>query len=185
MPGRRLVAAREPDQRVIAMAAHGEFDRIGDHFARHQRGTHALMAHGDAVGDGDGAEFAGRAARLLDALAWPTGPGASARCCRAPLRSSSSPRPRRAGGFPPPSAPWRNNRSDAARGSGPSVTWREGSLDLSNFGHGAFPEEKAADYGHGCLPGSSRFPRPCTARAKKKPRKLLPGRFLRTSIDQR
>jgi hypothetical protein len=44
------------------MAAHGEFNRVGDAFARYQRGFHALVAHGDAIGDGDGAEFAGCAA---------------------------------------------------------------------------------------------------------------------------
>src|SRR5262245_36779473 len=50
------------------MAAHGELDRIGDHLARGQRGLHALMPHGDAVGDGDGAEFARRAVRRRHAL---------------------------------------------------------------------------------------------------------------------
>src|SRR3990172_4058583 len=33
-----------------------------------QRGLHALMPHGDAVGDGDGAEFAGRASGCRNAL---------------------------------------------------------------------------------------------------------------------
>ena len=60
--GQGLVAAGEADQRVVAMAAHGELDGIGDAFARDQRGLHALVAHGDAVGHGDGAEFARRAA---------------------------------------------------------------------------------------------------------------------------
>ena len=66
--GQRLVAAGEADQRVVAMAAHGELDRIGDDLARDQRGLHALMAHRDAVGDGDGGEFARRAAGCRDAL---------------------------------------------------------------------------------------------------------------------
>ncbi len=66
--GQALVAAGDADQRVVAMAAHGEFDGIGNHLARDQRGLHALMAHRDAVGDGDGAEFARRAACFLDAL---------------------------------------------------------------------------------------------------------------------
>jgi len=39
MPGKRLVAAREPDQRVIGMAAHGQLDQIGDHLARDKRST--------------------------------------------------------------------------------------------------------------------------------------------------
>ena len=66
--GQRLVAAGEPDQRVVGVAAHGQLDRIGDHLARRQRGLHALVAHGDAVGDGDGAELARRAAGGGDAL---------------------------------------------------------------------------------------------------------------------
>ena len=37
MPGQRLVAAGETDQRVVAMAAHRELDGIGDHLARRQR----------------------------------------------------------------------------------------------------------------------------------------------------
>ena len=48
------------------MAAHGEFDRIGDDFAADQAGLHPLMAHGDAVGDGDGVEAARHAAAFLD-----------------------------------------------------------------------------------------------------------------------
>ena len=66
-PGQRLVAAGEPDQRVIGMAAHGELDRIGDHLARDQRALHALVTHGNAVGHGDRRELARRAARLGDA----------------------------------------------------------------------------------------------------------------------
>ena len=64
----RLVAAGEPDHAVVAVAAHGELDRIGDHLARDQRRLHALVAHGDAVGHGDGAELARRAAGGVDAL---------------------------------------------------------------------------------------------------------------------
>ena len=58
--GQGLVAAGEADQRVVAVAAHGELDRIGDHLARHQRGLHALVAHGNAVGHRDGDELARR-----------------------------------------------------------------------------------------------------------------------------
>src|SRR6476620_4618894 len=64
----RLVAAGKSDQSVIGMTAHGQFHRVGDHFARRQRGFHALVAHGDPVGDRDGAEFARRAAGGRDAL---------------------------------------------------------------------------------------------------------------------
>ena len=65
--GLRLVAAGDADQRVIGMAAHRQFDGIGDHLARRQRGLHAGMAHGDAVGHGDGAELARRGADGGDA----------------------------------------------------------------------------------------------------------------------
>jgi hypothetical protein len=42
---------------VKHVPASGEFDRIGDQVARNQRGLHALGAHGDAVGNGDGVEL--------------------------------------------------------------------------------------------------------------------------------
>ena len=63
-----LVAAGERDQRVVAVAAHGQFDRIGDDLAADQRGLHALMAHGDAVGHRDGGEFPRRAPGRGDAV---------------------------------------------------------------------------------------------------------------------
>ncbi len=63
-----FVAAGKADQRVVAVTAHGELDRIGDHLARGQRRLHALVAHGDAVGDRDGAELARRASGGGDAL---------------------------------------------------------------------------------------------------------------------
>ena len=65
--GQRLVASGEADQRVVAVAAHRQFDGIGDHLARDQRRLHAGMPHGDAVGDGDRRELARRAAAGLDA----------------------------------------------------------------------------------------------------------------------
>jgi hypothetical protein len=49
------------------MAAHGQLDRVGDRVAGGERGAHALVAHGDAVGDGDGGELARGAVRGLDA----------------------------------------------------------------------------------------------------------------------
>ncbi len=42
--------------------------RVGDDLAGDQRGLHALRAHGDAVGDGDGVELHRRAAGVADAL---------------------------------------------------------------------------------------------------------------------
>ena len=65
--GQDLVAPGEADQRVIAVPAHRQLDRIGDHLAADQRAFHALVAHRDPVGDGDGVEPARRAAALLDA----------------------------------------------------------------------------------------------------------------------
>src|SRR5260370_36046940 len=66
--GQRLVAAGDADQSVIAVAPHGEFHRISDHFAGWQRRPHAVVPHGNAVGDRDGAELAWRSARRRDAL---------------------------------------------------------------------------------------------------------------------
>ena len=40
--------------------------RVGDQFARRQRIEHAVVAHGDAVIDGDGVELLGDAAGRLD-----------------------------------------------------------------------------------------------------------------------
>ena len=117
--GQRLVAAGHADQRVVAMAAHGELDGIGDDLARGQRGLHALMPHGDAVGDGDGAEFARRAVGRRRRPASRPAPGASARCCKGRLRSSRWRRRRRAGGSARATDPWRNNRSDGAPGRAP------------------------------------------------------------------
>ena len=66
--GKRFVTSGEADEGIVAVAANGEFDAVGDDFARRQRGLHALMPHGEAVGDGDGAEFARRALGGGDAL---------------------------------------------------------------------------------------------------------------------
>ena len=66
--GNRLVAAREGDHAVEEMAAGDELDRVGDHLAADERGLHALGAHRDAVGDGDGVELHRRAAGGADAL---------------------------------------------------------------------------------------------------------------------
>ena len=65
MPGKRFVAAGKPHQRVIAMPAHRQFHRVGNGIARGQRGPHAFMPHGNAVGHGDGGEFARRATALF------------------------------------------------------------------------------------------------------------------------
>ncbi len=64
--GQRLVATGERDHRVVAMAAHRELDRIGNQVAAGQRGLHALVPHGDAVGHRDGGEFARCSAPAID-----------------------------------------------------------------------------------------------------------------------
>ena len=65
-------AMSDADQGIVGMAAHRQFDGIGDHLARRQRGLHPLVPHGDAVGHRYGAEFTRRAAAggdpLLDRL---------------------------------------------------------------------------------------------------------------------
>jgi hypothetical protein len=70
--GQRLVAAGHADERVIGVPAHGQLDRISDHLTGRQRRLHALVTHGDAIGDRDGAELARGAAggrhALLDRL---------------------------------------------------------------------------------------------------------------------
>jgi len=43
-----------------------ELDRVGNQVAAGQRVQHAVVAHGDAVIDGDGVEFLGDAARRFD-----------------------------------------------------------------------------------------------------------------------
>src|SRR5262249_43994073 len=60
-----FVTARDADERIVTMAAHGEFDRVRDHLARHERGFHPFVPHCDAVCDGDSAEFTRRTARFL------------------------------------------------------------------------------------------------------------------------
>ena len=65
----RFVAAGEADQRVIAMTADTELDRVGDDFAADERGLHPLMPHRDTVGDGDRVEAARHAAIGNNALA--------------------------------------------------------------------------------------------------------------------
>ena len=66
--GDGLIAGNQRDDAVKHVAADQELDRVRDHFAADQRGLHALGAHGDAIGDGDGIEFHGGAAGGADAL---------------------------------------------------------------------------------------------------------------------
>ena len=59
-----LVAAADRHEAVEPLGADHGLDRVGDHLARHERVLHALGAHRDAVGHGDGVEDHGLAARL-------------------------------------------------------------------------------------------------------------------------
>ena len=65
--GHVLVAAAERDEPVEALRSDHGLDRVGDDLARDQRIAHAGRTHRDAVGDGDGVEQHGLAARGVDA----------------------------------------------------------------------------------------------------------------------
>src|SRR6185312_6799522 len=64
----RLVAAGQQDGAVDALGHHDGLDRVGDDLAGDQGEVHALMAHGDAVRDGDRAELHGEPAAGVHAL---------------------------------------------------------------------------------------------------------------------
>jgi hypothetical protein len=63
---RDLVAVGDAHHGVGAVGVDHVLDRIGDQVARGQRIEHAVVAHGDAVVDGDGVEFLGDAAGGFD-----------------------------------------------------------------------------------------------------------------------
>jgi hypothetical protein len=71
--GGDLVAVGDADHGIGAVGVDHVFDAVGDEFARRQRIEHAVMAHGDAVIDGDGVEFLGDAAgaSISRATSWP------------------------------------------------------------------------------------------------------------------
>ena len=46
---------------------HHQFDGVGDDLAGHERGPHSLVAHGDAVRNGDGRELESDRTRLTNA----------------------------------------------------------------------------------------------------------------------
>ncbi len=62
-----FVTPGQTNDGVIAVAAHGQFHTVRNRFARGKRAAHALVTHGDTVGDGDGGEFARRTGGGLDA----------------------------------------------------------------------------------------------------------------------
>ncbi len=66
--GNGFVAANENDQGVKNVAAGDKLDGVGDHFAADQRSAHALRAHGDAVGNGNGVELERSAAGGANAV---------------------------------------------------------------------------------------------------------------------
>ena len=49
------------------MTAHRHFNGIGNHLTADERGFHPLMAHGNAIGDGDGVEATRQTTRLIHA----------------------------------------------------------------------------------------------------------------------
>ena len=67
------------------MAHHRKLDGVGDDLAANQRGLHALVAHCDAVGDGDSRELARRAARRLHAFLGQAGEAVEVHVARAGL----------------------------------------------------------------------------------------------------
>src|ERR1019366_10616989 len=66
--GQRLVAAGEGDHAVEALGVHHRLDRVADDLARDEGRPHALVTHGDAVGDGDGHELDGETAGRADSF---------------------------------------------------------------------------------------------------------------------
>jgi len=64
--GGDLIAVGDADQRVGAVGVGHVLHRVGDQLARGQRVQHAVVAHGNAVVDGDGVEFLGDAAGFFD-----------------------------------------------------------------------------------------------------------------------
>ena len=64
--GRDLVAIGNAHHGIGAVAVDHVFDRVSNDLARWQAVEHAVMAHGDAVIDGDGVELLGDAAGFLD-----------------------------------------------------------------------------------------------------------------------
>ena len=101
------------------MAAHGQLDRVGDHLARRQRRLHALVAHGDAVGHGDGAELARRAAGRRDALLDRLGLAHQRDVAGRGLVPAGRDADERLVDLLAASAPWRSSRSGAARARAP------------------------------------------------------------------
>ena len=65
--GHVFVAAADRDDAVEALATDHGFNRVGNHFAGHQRIFHAFGAHRNAVGNRDGVEDHGFAVGIVDA----------------------------------------------------------------------------------------------------------------------
>ena len=66
--GDGFVAGDEGGHAIEHVAADEEFDGVGDNLAADERSLHALRAHRDAVGNGDGVELHGGAASGANAL---------------------------------------------------------------------------------------------------------------------
>ena len=52
-PGQRFVTTSYGDQRVEPLGMHHQLDRVGNNLTGDEGGTHPLVTHGDAIGDGD------------------------------------------------------------------------------------------------------------------------------------
>ena len=115
--GQRLVAPGQGDHAVEPLGVHHRLHRVGDDLAADQRGPHALVAHGDAVGDGDGHELEGEPAGLPDPVLGPLGQPVERAGCTASPRSTT--RPRRSGACP---SRRRSSRRPAAW-PGPGPGW--------------------------------------------------------------
>ena len=81
-PRQGLVAAGEGDHGVEALGVHHGLDRVGDHLAADQAGPHPLVAHRDAVADGDRVELDRDSPRPPARPAWHARPGGPGACCR-------------------------------------------------------------------------------------------------------
>src|SRR2546430_17117670 len=66
--GYGLVAAHQDDESIEVIAARNQLNRVSDNLTAHQRSTHALCAHGDAIRDGNGVELHRRSAGFAHAL---------------------------------------------------------------------------------------------------------------------
>jgi hypothetical protein len=80
-----LVTAGEGDHPVETLGVHDRLDTVGDHLPAHERRPHPFVAHGDAVGHGDGDELEREAAGGPDAVLGPLGQAVEGQVARRDL----------------------------------------------------------------------------------------------------